>query len=60
VTQAGDSWRAVTAPVPIAGAIGCMAEVSARRGLATIPGAVHALYVRRPDAELHRNKTRLR
>jgi len=60
LTEAGDSRRAVTPPVPIAGAIGCMAAVSAERGLATLPAAVHALYVRRPDAELHRNKARLR
>ena len=42
---------------PLAGAIGCMATVSAARGLAVEPGAVHALYVRRPDAELHRDRT---
>ena len=60
LTEAGDSRRAVAVPVPIAGAIGCMATVSAERGLATLPAAVHALYVRRPDAELHRNQARLR
>ena len=54
--HAGDSRRSLAAPVPIAGAIGCMAAVSAERGLATPPALVHALYVRRPDAELHRNK----
>ena len=59
-TQAGDSRHPVMAPVPIAGAIGCMAALSAERGLATLPAAVHALYVRRPDAELHRNQARLR
>ena len=54
--HAGDSRRPVAAPVSIAGAIGCMAEVSAARGPATPPGLVHALYVRRPDVELHRSK----
>jgi tRNA threonylcarbamoyladenosine biosynthesis protein TsaB len=48
------------APVPVAGAIGRLAEVSAARGLAVPPENVHALYVRRPDAELHRNGTLLR
>jgi tRNA threonylcarbamoyladenosine biosynthesis protein TsaB len=48
----------VAATVPIAGAIGCMAAVSAQRGHATPPAAVHALYVRRPDAELLRGKVR--
>ena len=47
----GDAGR-LAAPVPIAGAIGCLAAVAASRGLAVPPGAVHALYVRRPDAEL--------
>ena len=50
----------MAATVPIAGAIGCMAAVSAQRGLATPPAAVHALYVRRPDAELLRGKARQR
>ena len=50
----------MAATVPIAGAIGCMAAVSAQRGYATPPAAVHALYVRRPDAELLRGKARLR
>jgi tRNA threonylcarbamoyladenosine biosynthesis protein TsaB len=58
--RAGDSRRPVETPVPIAGAIGCMATVTAERGLAALPAAVHALYVRRPDAELHRNNAGLR
>jgi len=55
----GDSPHLVT-PAPIAGAVGCMAAVSAARGLAALPETVHALYVRRPDAELHRDGSRLR
>jgi tRNA threonylcarbamoyladenosine biosynthesis protein TsaB len=51
----GDLRGLTAAPVPIAGAIGCMAAVRAERGLATLPALVHPLYVRRPDAELHRN-----
>src|SRR6185436_15393461 len=58
---AGAGINSPVAPtVPIAGAIGCMAAVSAQRGHATPPAAVHALYVRRPDAELLRGKARLR
>jgi hypothetical protein len=57
--HAGDS-RYLMVPVPIAGAIGCMAAVSAARGLAALPETVHALYVRRPDAELHREGSRVR
>jgi tRNA threonylcarbamoyladenosine biosynthesis protein TsaB len=48
---------ALIAPAPLAGAIGCLAAVSAGRGLAAGPGAVQALYVRRPDAELHRDRS---
>jgi tRNA threonylcarbamoyladenosine biosynthesis protein TsaB len=58
--HAGDPGRPGPAPVLIAGAIGCMASVSAQRGLSALPAAVHALYVRRPDAELHRNNAGLR
>jgi tRNA threonylcarbamoyladenosine biosynthesis protein TsaB len=57
--HAGDA-RYLIAPVPIAGAIGCMAAVSAARGLASSPDTVHALYVRRPDAELHRDGSGIR
>jgi len=44
-------------PMPIAGVIGCMAAVRAERGLAVPPESVAALYVRRPDAELHRDRS---
>ena len=41
-------------PVLLAGAIGRMAAVSASRGLAGSPAAIHPLYIRRPDVELNR------
>ena len=47
----------LAAPMPIAGAIGCMAAVRAARGLVVPPESVAALYVRRPDAELHRDRS---
>src|SRR5262249_6142302 len=43
-------------PALLAGAVGCMASVRAARGLATMPDAVRPLYVRRPDAEIHRER----
>jgi hypothetical protein len=52
--------RHLAATEPIAGAIGCMATVIAGRGLAALPETVHALYVRRPDAELHRDGASVR
>jgi tRNA threonylcarbamoyladenosine biosynthesis protein TsaB len=42
--------------VPLAGALGRMAIIRARRGAAVHPAAVRPLYVRRPDAELDREK----
>ena len=55
LTLAGDQGR-LAAQVPIAGAIGCMAAVRAARGLAVPPESIAALYVRRPDAELLRDR----
>ena len=49
------SWR-VMAPPLLAGAVGCMAAVRARRGEAIDPARVYPLYVRRPDAEIHRER----
>jgi tRNA threonylcarbamoyladenosine biosynthesis protein TsaB len=43
-------------PALLAGAVGCMASVCAARGLAAAPGAVRPLYIRRPDAEIHRQR----
>jgi tRNA threonylcarbamoyladenosine biosynthesis protein TsaB len=58
----GDSARAVAthvrvaAPPPLAGAIGRIAIARARRGEAIDPAAIQPVYVRRPDAELDREK----
>ena len=43
-------------PALLAGAVGCMAAVRAGRGLATTPDAIRPLYIRRPDAEIHRQR----
>ena len=44
------------APPPLlAGAVGRMAAISASRGLAASPAAIHPLYVRRPDVEIARD-----
>jgi len=58
IISAGESVPHV-APTPLlAGALGRMAASS--RDLAASPAAVHPLYVRRPDAELHREHTQAR
>jgi tRNA threonylcarbamoyladenosine biosynthesis protein TsaB len=43
-------------PALLAGAVGCMASVCVERGLVTAPDAVQPLYIRRPDAEIHRQR----
>jgi hypothetical protein len=43
-------------PPALAGAIGRMAIARARHGLSQDPASVHALYVRRPDAEVERER----
>ena len=55
---AGESGPRIAPPALLAGAIGRMAALS--RGLAASPSAIHPLYVRRPDAELHRDHTQPR
>ncbi len=40
----------------LAGVIGCLAAAKAQRGEAVPPGAVQPVYVRRPDAELERER----
>jgi len=47
-------YGAPAPPALLAGAIGRMAAVRASRGLTASPAAIHPLYVRRPDVELHR------
>jgi tRNA threonylcarbamoyladenosine biosynthesis protein TsaB len=49
--------RAAILPHPaLAGAIGRMAAARARRGDSVNPAAVHPLYLRRPDAEIDRER----
>ncbi len=47
-------------PALLAGAIGCMAGNAAHEGDTVSPAGIHPLYVRRPDAELHREHTQSR
>ena len=53
----GDRIRVAAAPL-LAGAIGRIALARARVGETLDPAAVHPLYVRRPDAEIDREKKR--
>ena len=46
----------VGSPPLLAGAIGRMAAVGASRGRTVSPAGVHPLYIRRPDAELARDR----
>ena len=55
LNAAGSTIR-LARPALLAGAVGCMASVSAARGLAAAPDAVRPLYIRRPDAEIHRQR----
>jgi tRNA threonylcarbamoyladenosine biosynthesis protein TsaB len=52
----GGGSRRIMAPPLLAGAVGRMAVARARRGEAVDPGQVHPLYVRRPDAEIDRER----
>ena len=49
----------LTEPTPLAGAIGLMAMARARLGETPSAGAVRPLYVRRPDAEIDRDRRAL-
>ena len=53
---AGFAGADVLAPPALAGAIGRLAVAQERAGLTVDPGAVRPLYVRRPDAELERER----
>jgi tRNA threonylcarbamoyladenosine biosynthesis protein TsaB len=55
-TALGAQGRIVTAVPVLAGVIAELAESAASRGLAGPPHAVRPLYVRRPDAELARDR----
>jgi tRNA threonylcarbamoyladenosine biosynthesis protein TsaB len=56
--EAAESGPRIAPPTLLAGAIGRMAAASG--DLAGSPSAIHPLYVRRPDAELHRDHTQSR
>lgn len=53
-----DGVARISAPPLLAGAIGRMAIARARAGLAVGPAAVQPLYIRRPDAEIERERRR--
>jgi tRNA threonylcarbamoyladenosine biosynthesis protein TsaB len=54
--EASGAIMRMARPALLAGAIGCMASVRAERGLVTAREGVQPLYVRRPDAEIHRQR----
>jgi tRNA threonylcarbamoyladenosine biosynthesis protein TsaB len=54
--QAAHPDAAIVQPGPLAGAIGRLAVGHARNGAAIDPAAIRPLYVRRPDAEVARDK----
>ena len=56
VVAAAAGPAAMARPAVLAGAVGCMAAICADRGLAVPPGAIHPLYLRRPDVEIHRER----
>ena len=53
---ASAGWKVLPQVPLLAGAIGRMAAARAERGDTIDPAAVHPLYVRRPDAEVEREK----
>jgi tRNA threonylcarbamoyladenosine biosynthesis protein TsaB len=54
--QRSTGWAVLAEPLLLAGAIGRIALARAQRGDTIDPAAVHPLYVRRPDAEVEREK----
>src|SRR5262245_37787192 len=59
IARAAPDARIVTPPM-LAGAVGRIAATRARRGGAVDPAAIQPLYVRRPDAEIDRERQRAR
>ena len=55
IARAAPAWR-VSAPPLLAGAIGLMALERSRRGDTVDPAGLHPLYIRRPDAEVARDR----
>jgi len=60
LTEAAGSPVPVIEPPPLAATIALVAEQRARAGECTLPHAIRPLYVRRPDAELARDRRRER
>jgi len=56
--HASSKWRVLADQPLLAGAIGRMAVVRARRGETIHPDSVRPLYVRRPDAEIERERAK--
>src|SRR5262245_45051992 len=55
VARDAPGWHVIPAP-PLAGAIGRLAAARARRGETVDPAALQPLYIRRPDAEVARDR----
>jgi len=55
ITREAPGWRVVAPPL-LAGAIGRIALERARRGDTVDPAGLHPLYIRRPDAEVARDR----
>jgi hypothetical protein len=51
-----NAYRVVSDVPPLAGTIGCMASVLASMGAVTSASGIQPLYVRRPDAEIDRER----
>jgi hypothetical protein len=56
VVNAFSPTSAVIPPPLLAGTDGLMALARARRGETLDPAAIHPVYIRRPDAEIDRDK----
>ena len=55
IAREARSWRVVPT-VPLAGALGRLAVAKARRGETVDPAGLQPLYIRRPDAEVARDR----
>jgi len=60
LSEAAGSPVTVIEPPPLAGTIALVAEQRAQAGESILPHAIRPLYVRRPDAELARDRRRER
>jgi len=60
LAQAAGAQVTTLGPPPLAPAIALIAGRKASRGEGTLPHAIRPLYVRRPDAELARDRQRER